>query len=72
MSDRGMGRDVDTFISEQGKGSVQDRQSHFMVLLQSRALEIEAVTGSSCGNPFTGSASTAVWKSWIISPGCFA
>lgn len=58
--------------SEQGKRSVQDRQTHFPLLLQSRALVMKAVTGSSCGNPHTGAASTAVWKGWIISPGCFA
>lgn len=49
----------------QNRGSVQDRQTNFM--LQSRALVMEAVTGSSCGNPFTGPASTAVWKGWVIS-----
>lgn len=58
--------------SEQGKRSVQDRQTHFMPPLQSRALLMEAVIESSCGNPFTGAASPAVWKGWIISPGCFA
>lgn len=69
---RGMGRDVGTLSSERGKGSVQYRHTHFMLLRQSRALGMEAVTGSPCGKPLTGPARAAVWKGWVISPGCFA
>lgn len=69
---RDMGRDVGTLSSERWKGSVQDRQTHLMLLFQSRALVMEAETRSSRGNPFTGPATTAVWKGWIISLGCFA